>query len=139
IVICTAYSECSWEEIFERIGANDQMVILKKPFDPVEPLQLARAFTEKWRMHRISRQKMEDLEGLIAERTRELRQANDSLQSEIAEHKESERLLRTSEERLRHVVSANPAVIYSLRFENGQLVPTWVSDNLTRLVGQKPE
>lgn len=47
IVICTAYSDYSWKEMFERIGNDDRMVILKKPFDTVEALQLAFALTEK--------------------------------------------------------------------------------------------
>jgi DNA-binding NtrC family response regulator len=49
IVICTAYSDYTWEEIFARVGTSDRMVILKKPFDPVEVLQLAHALTEKRR------------------------------------------------------------------------------------------
>ena len=50
IVICTAYSDYSWNEVFERIGTSDRMVILKKPFDPVEALQLAHDLTKKWHL-----------------------------------------------------------------------------------------
>ena len=42
IVICTAYSDYSWEDMLARIGGNDRLVILKKPFDTIEVLQLAR-------------------------------------------------------------------------------------------------
>ena len=35
IVICTAYSDHSREEIIERLGASDRLLILKKPFDTV--------------------------------------------------------------------------------------------------------
>src|ERR1700728_1573182 len=69
IVICTAYADYSWSEMFEKLGYRDGLLILKKPFDTVEALQLAQALTEKWWLHRQSRQKMQDLEGLIAERT----------------------------------------------------------------------
>jgi two-component system cell cycle sensor histidine kinase/response regulator CckA len=69
IVICTAYADYSWSEMFEKLGYRDGLLILKKPFDIVEALQLAQALTEKWWLHRQSRQKMQDLEGLIAERT----------------------------------------------------------------------
>lgn len=48
IVICTAYSAYSSDEISEQIGNNDRMTILKKPFDTVEALRLANALTEKW-------------------------------------------------------------------------------------------
>ena len=40
IVICTAYSDYSWEEMFARVGASDRMFVLKKPFDRDECLQL---------------------------------------------------------------------------------------------------
>jgi CheY-like chemotaxis protein len=75
IVICTAYSDYSWNDIFDKIGNCDRLVILKKPFDTVEALQLAHAFTEKWWLHQQSRQQMEDLESKVADRTKELRQA----------------------------------------------------------------
>src|SRR5208337_295456 len=41
IVICTAYSDCSWDEMLEKLGRSDRLVILKKPFDSIEVLQLA--------------------------------------------------------------------------------------------------
>jgi CheY-like chemotaxis protein len=48
IVICTAYSAYSSNEISEQIGNSDRMATLKKPFDTVEALRLANALTEKW-------------------------------------------------------------------------------------------
>jgi CheY-like chemotaxis protein len=48
IVICTAYSAYSSEQIFEQVGNKGQMTILKKPFDTVEALRLANDLTEKW-------------------------------------------------------------------------------------------
>ena len=36
IVICTAYSDYSWDEMVEKVGQSDRLVILKKPFDNVE-------------------------------------------------------------------------------------------------------
>jgi len=72
IVICTAYSDYSWGEMFEKIGSRDGLLILKKPFDTVEALQLAHALTEKWWLHQEARRKMEDLESRVAERTSEL-------------------------------------------------------------------
>jgi signal transduction histidine kinase/DNA-binding NarL/FixJ family response regulator len=50
VVICTAYSDSSWQEIRQRFGATDQLLILKKPFDIAEVRQLACAMTEKWRL-----------------------------------------------------------------------------------------
>ncbi len=48
VVICTAYSDYSWEQIVEKLGHNDRLLLLRKPFDPVEVLQLAKSLTEKW-------------------------------------------------------------------------------------------
>ncbi|MES2039364.1 MAG: response regulator, partial [Pseudomonadota bacterium] len=43
IVICTAYSDHSWEEVLGRLDARDRLLILKKPFDLIEVRQLANA------------------------------------------------------------------------------------------------
>ncbi len=40
IVICTAYSDFSWRQIRERLGQSDRLLLLKKPFDPLEVRQL---------------------------------------------------------------------------------------------------
>lgn len=72
IVICTAYSDYSWGEMLAKLGRSDRLVILKKPFDTIEVLQLASALTEKWRLGRQSRSILEDLERRVAERTRDL-------------------------------------------------------------------
>jgi signal transduction histidine kinase len=79
VVICTAYSDYAWEEIIECVGQSDNMVILKKPFDAVEVLQLASAMTKKWLLSRQARVKTETLEAMVRERTRELEQTNQGL------------------------------------------------------------
>ena len=48
IVICTAYSDYSWDEMRAKVGQPDSLVILKKPFDNIEVQQLAHALTKKW-------------------------------------------------------------------------------------------
>lgn len=52
IVLCTAYADYSWQEIRNVLGENDSLLILKKPFDNVEVLQLAHALTRKWELNR---------------------------------------------------------------------------------------
>jgi len=79
IVICTAYSDYSWDELAKRMGASDRLVILKKPFDVLEVLQLANALTEKWRLAKESKLRMEDLERLVRQRTGEIQAANTAL------------------------------------------------------------
>lgn len=36
IVICSAYSDNSWSDIYQRLGQTDRLLVLKKPFDNVE-------------------------------------------------------------------------------------------------------
>ena len=69
IVICTAYSDYSWEDMLRTLGFSDQLVILKKPFDNIEVLQLAIAMTEKWRLHQQVKLRLDDLEKMVQERT----------------------------------------------------------------------
>lgn len=62
IIICTAYSSYSWDEILSGIGFNDRLVILKKPFDPIEVFQLANVMAMKWELKRNSDRNLEDLQ-----------------------------------------------------------------------------
>ncbi len=72
VVICTAYSDYSWHEIRKKLPFRDQLVILKKPFDSIEVQQLADALTEKWRLARQDRRRLQDLERRIMERNRDM-------------------------------------------------------------------
>jgi YesN/AraC family two-component response regulator len=47
-VICTAYSDYSWEEIIGRLGKSDRLLIIHKPVDPAEVRQLVHTLAEKW-------------------------------------------------------------------------------------------
>jgi signal transduction histidine kinase/chemotaxis response regulator CheB len=79
VVICTAYSDYSWDEMIDKLGHSDRLVILKKPFDTIEVLQLANALTEKWRLTRQVKHQLEDLEQIVNERTRDLQSTNAQL------------------------------------------------------------
>ena len=48
IVICSAYSDVSWDSIRRQFGKRDNFLILRKPFEPEEVQQLAVSLTEKW-------------------------------------------------------------------------------------------
>ncbi len=61
IVLCTAYADYSWQEIRRELGESDSWLILKKPFDNVEVLQLAHALTRKWEMNRDIRGRLNRL------------------------------------------------------------------------------
>jgi two-component system, sensor histidine kinase and response regulator len=59
VVICTAYSDYTWPETVAALGRTDRLLILKKPFDPIEACQLASALTEKWNLLRRERRNLE--------------------------------------------------------------------------------
>jgi|ERR1700722_5671382 len=65
VVLCTAYSDYSYEEILGKMGYSDKMVILRKPFDNIEVLQLAVGMTEKWRHRQQAKRRLSDLSVLI--------------------------------------------------------------------------
>jgi two-component system, NtrC family, sensor kinase len=62
IVLCSAYSDYSWEDIARRLIPGDRLVVLRKPFDPIEVRQLAACLTEKWQRGRRLDDKLRDLE-----------------------------------------------------------------------------
>jgi signal transduction histidine kinase/AmiR/NasT family two-component response regulator/HPt (histidine-containing phosphotransfer) domain-containing protein len=98
VVICTAYSDYSWDDMLNKLGRTDRLVILKKPFEVIEVLQLAEALTEKWNLSQQAKQKMIDLEQAVQARTVELTATNRSLQDEIVERKRvEEELLRSKD------------------------------------------
>ncbi|MFO1501125.1 MAG: response regulator [Verrucomicrobiota bacterium] len=101
VVMCTAYSDYGWEEILRKLGESDSLVILKKPFDNVEVLQLAHALTKKWAMTRQAKARMADLDDMVSQRTRELVDANRNLEREVQRRATVESALRASEERFR--------------------------------------
>ena len=79
VVICTAYSDQPWGEIKERIGQNDKLLILQKPFNGIEVLQLATALCRKWDLaHEVAGQ-LGELSRQVDERTAELQYANEQL------------------------------------------------------------
>ena len=98
VVICTAHSDYSWDDMVEKLGHSDRLVILKKPFDNVEVQQLANALTQKWRLLQQSKVRLEDLEKSVSVRTEQLQATNEQLQAEIAERKQVESALRQSQE-----------------------------------------
>jgi two-component system, NtrC family, sensor kinase len=51
VVICTAYSDYSWEDMRSVLKQPDSLVVLKKPFDNVEIQQLAHTLARKWELN----------------------------------------------------------------------------------------
>ncbi len=79
VVICTAYSDQPWGEINERVGQNDKLLILQKPFNGIEVLQLATALCRKWDLAHEVEGQLDELSRQVDERTTELQCANEQL------------------------------------------------------------
>jgi diguanylate cyclase (GGDEF)-like protein/PAS domain S-box-containing protein len=112
IVLCTAYADHAWPAVLARLEIRDRLLILKKPFDPIEVYQLASTLTTKWHLGRQAAFKMNLLEQAVEGRTRELSDAN-------------------------IIVRNSPVVLYRLRAEPA-LPIIYVSPNITRY-GHDPE
>lgn len=81
VVICTAYSDYSWEETVKELGMGDNYLILKKPFDVVAVRQLACALTRKWILANDSKHHEKILQQTVKERTESLQQSLSLLRS----------------------------------------------------------
>ena len=112
IVLCTAYSDHTWTEVLNRLDVRDRLLILKKPFDPIEVYQFANSLTTKWKVSRQAAFKMNTLEEAVERRTRELSDAN-------------------------IIVQNSPVILYRLRGEPSFPL-IYVSHNITKL-GHDPD
>lgn len=108
IVICTAYSDYSWEEMTGGPERADSVLILKKPFDNIEVVQISHALTKKWTLAQQAKLTMEMLDQLVEQRTRELNQTLFRLQDEMSQKARFQVSLRVSEERFSKAFRASP-------------------------------
>ncbi len=90
VVICTAHSDYSWNSMIARLGQSDRLVVLKKPFDNIEVLQLACTLSTKWALARAAKSRLDELDRIVAERTRQLWAANEELLADISVRKQTE-------------------------------------------------
>jgi diguanylate cyclase (GGDEF)-like protein len=93
VVICTAYSDYSWDQILYKFGQTDHLLFIKKPFDNVSVKQIALALTTKWNLERLNREHIENLESEVKKRTQDLKEMVEKLTSEIHLRKEKEEQL----------------------------------------------
>ncbi|MFD2255880.1 response regulator [Luteolibacter algae] len=90
IIICTAYSDYSWERMTSYLGISDRFLIIKKPFDAMEVIQCAHAMSGKWSLLEQTRRHAESLEATVIARTAALEATNQQLKTEIEERRRSE-------------------------------------------------
>jgi len=95
MVICTAYSDYSWDEIMQKFGFTDQLLFIKKPFDAVSLKQITYSLTAKWEIAKKNKEYMVYLESEVEKRTAELKKLLDYMR-ELKEKAEKSDKLKSS-------------------------------------------
>jgi diguanylate cyclase len=85
VVICSAYTDYDWLDLLARLGHSDKLIVVKKPFEPIEILQCASALSQKWQNARALKRHVESLELVVTDRTSGLEAANRQLRH-LASH-----------------------------------------------------
>ncbi len=113
VIINTAYASFDSAKEALNLGA---FAYVEKAGDPGELIRQVHA-ASRWHYDRYAK----DLEEAVASRTAELRTANEGLRSEIAERKQAEEALRTSEDRYRTLFDVSSDGILIADSETKQL------------------
>jgi diguanylate cyclase len=79
VVVCSAHSDYDWTDFVARLGQCDKLLVLKKPFEPIEVMQCASALTRKWQHEQVLRRQVQSLEQVVTARTEGLEAANRQL------------------------------------------------------------
>jgi CheY-like chemotaxis protein len=79
MVVCTAFSDYSWEDMLDKLGHTDKVLFLRKPFDTVAVKQMALTLLNKWNLDHNSRNYVEDLKEAVTKRTEQLKENNKQL------------------------------------------------------------
>ena len=72
VVICSAHSDYSFDDIRSKLKQNDRYLILKKPFDNLEIRQITASLAKKWDLSQQAKKHVQHLDHLIQQRTQEL-------------------------------------------------------------------
>ncbi len=89
IILCTAYSDYSWQGIVHELGISHRLVVLKKPFDPVEVLQMCMAMTTKWSAERDMACRQLSLQNKLVASVQEMERVSSELRLEKKSHQQA--------------------------------------------------
>lgn len=95
MVLCTAYSDYTWDDIIEKLGSTDKLLFLRKPFDAVAVQQMALSLIKKWNLGEQARSHVKNLEQEVQQRTVQLQDLLQKLETKNSE-------LADSNDQLKH-------------------------------------
>jgi diguanylate cyclase (GGDEF)-like protein len=95
MVLCTAYSDYTWDDIVAKLGSSDKLLFLRKPFDAVAVQQMALSLVKKWNLGEQARNYVNNLENEVQQRTLQLKDLLSELEIKNAE-------LANSNDQLKH-------------------------------------
>jgi len=61
VVICSAYSDYNWEAIHRELGCSPNLLILRKPFEAIEALQIVSSMMEKYKLRLMTERALLEL------------------------------------------------------------------------------
>ena len=89
IVICTAFSDQDWDEVIQRLGQSDKLLILRKPFDNIEVWQLANSLTQRWQVSQQMKGQLDLIARLAEERAEDLLFESEPVQQAVSSNSET--------------------------------------------------
>jgi two-component system sensor histidine kinase/response regulator len=125
MVICTAYSDYSWDEIMEKFGFTDQLLFIKKPFDAISLKQITYSLTAKWEIARKNKEYLTYLELEVEKRTAELKKLLDYMRTLKEKAEDSDRMKSSFLSNMSHEIRSPMTAIlgFSTLLENEGLSP----------------
>jgi PleD family two-component response regulator len=93
IVICTVYSDSSWNDIIAKLGSTDHLLFLKKSFNSLEVKQMALSLTRKWNLNMQIRKLIANLDMEVKVRTEQLQKVLVKLEKTNQELAEKNQML----------------------------------------------
>ena len=89
VVLCTDHSDDSWDQISGELPKTDQLLILKKPFEPFEIRQIVAAQVARAHKSRLSNRNHLLLAAIVERRKRQIQSTRDVVFTSLAKLAES--------------------------------------------------
>jgi CheY-like chemotaxis protein len=146
IVICTAYSDHSWTDIVQRLKPQDDLLVLRKPFDVIEIRQFAHALCAKWVNRRKVLGQIREAEvGLLDVQTNELLRTiatevvTDKAAGPMEDTREDVQVIQRAVDRLWAAMEMQRRALTELSARTGEPDPTESLDEEGALQGLRIE